>query len=339
MCQLKYYPRRLPFSLANKGNLCYFTWAMNETISKIRQHAKQQLKTIILPESGDPRIIEACRIIEEQGIARILLMSEDKMDAGLQEQYAQEFFQLRKHKGISIEGARKVISSPLYYSAMMVRNNAADGFVAGAHHTTSNIARAAIYSLGIDSCLKVVCSCFIMIMPDRSWGEDGVLIFADCGIVPRPESRQLACIAILAARLAKDVLSMEPRVALLSYSTKGSAGQKEAVKKVTQATELVRQMEPSLLVDGELQADAALVADVAKRKHADSILGGKANILIFPDLNSGNISYKLVQRLAQAEAIGPILLGLNRPCSDLSRGCSVEDIVNCVAVTAIRAQV
>lgn len=310
---------------------------MNDIVHKIRQRAKNQPKTIILPESEEPRIREAAGIIKNEGIARILLLTPDKLDAKIKERYAQEFFSLRKHKGVTLQEAREITSQPLYYAAMMVRENSADGFVAGAYHTTPNVARAAIRCLGVDPRAEIASSCFIMALPDLSLGEKGVFVFADCGIVPQPNSRQLACIAISAAELAKGVLEIKPRIALLSYSTKGS-GQGQAVNKVREATKLVRQMNPELLVDGELQADAAIIPDVAKTKHADSVLGGRANVLIFPDLDAGNISYKLVQRLTQARAIGPIILGLNQPCSDLSRGCLIEDIVDCVAITAIRAQ-
>jgi phosphate acetyltransferase len=310
---------------------------MGNIINKIRTKAKVQLKTIILPEPEDPRIREAAKIIESQGIARVLLLTPDKIDSKIKEKYAQDFFNLRKGKVASLEEAREILSHRLYYAAMMVRDNAADGFVAGAGHTTPDVARAAIRCLGVDRRLRIACSCFIMALPDSAWGENGVFVFADCGIVPQPDSRQLAYIAISAAELAKDILENHPRVALLSYSTKGSA-KGVMVKKVSDAVELIHQARPELLVDGELQVDSAIMPDVAEAKHAEAILGGRANVLIFPDLDAGNISYKLVQRLGKARAIGPIILGLNKPCSDLSRACLVEDIVDCVAVTAIRAQ-
>jgi phosphate acetyltransferase len=310
---------------------------MNDIIDNIRKRAKTQPKTIILPEYDDSRIRAAAEIIEEEGIARILLLSPDKLDEEIKEGYAQDFFNLRKDKEITLEESREAMSNPLYYAAMMVGENSADGFVAGASHTTTDVARAAIHCLGVDSRLKVISSCFIMILPDGSWDNKGAFVFADCGIIPQPDSQQLACIAVSAAELTKGVLDVCPRVALLSYSTKGSA-QGEMVKRVSSAVEIVHQMKPELLVDGELQLDAAIVPEVAKTKHAHAILGGEANVLIFPNLDAGNISYKLVQRLTKARAIGPIVLGLNRPCSDLSRGCSIEDIVDCVAVTAVRAQ-
>lgn len=310
---------------------------MRDIIHKIRQKAKAQPKTIILPESEEPRIREAARVVQKQGIARVLLLSPDKMDNRMKQEYAQGFFSLRRHKGVTLDEARQVISQPLYYAAMMVRENAADGFVAGADYTTPDVVRAAIRCLGVDPRIKVACSCFIMVVADTSMGEKGVFVFADCGIVPEPNSEQLASIAVSAADVARKVLDILPRVALLSYSTKGSA-KGVPVKKVTEAFGIVREMEPDLIVDAELQIDAAIVPEIAKAKQADTILGGRANVLIFPNLDAGNISYKLVQRLAKARAIGPIILGLNQPCSDLSRGCSIEDIIDCVAVTAIRAQ-
>ena len=310
---------------------------MNDIIQRIKERAKTQPRTIILPEFEDSRIREAAGIIEKEGIARILLLSPDKIDTKMKEKYAQDFFNLRKGKVNSLKEAREIISRPIYYAAMMVRNNSADGFVAGAAHTTPDVARAAIRCLGVNLRLGVACSCFIMVLPDYSWGDKGVFIFADCGIVPQPDIRQLASIAISAAELAREILENPPRVALLSYSTKGSA-RGEIVERVSKATKLVRQMDPELLVDGELQADAAIVPDVARIKQADAIVGGRGNVLIFPDLDAGNIGYKLVQRLSHARAIGPIILGLKRPCSDLSRGASVEDIVGCIAITAIRAQ-
>jgi len=309
---------------------------MNDIIHKIRERAKSQLQTIVLPESQDARIREAAEIIEKEGIARVLLLEPGRIDVEKKEKYSREFFRLRQKKGITLEEAREIISDPLYYAAMMVRDKSADGFVAGAFYTTPEVARAAIRCFNLNPQIIVASSCFIMVLPDTTWGEKGVFVFADCGIVPHPNSEQLACIAISAAELTREVLEIEPRIALLSYSTKGS-GRGGAVREVKLAVELIRQKNPELLVDGELQVDAAIVPEVARIKKADVILEGRANVLIFPNLNAGNISYKLVQRLANARAIGPLILGLNRPCSDLSRGCSIEDIIDCIAVTAIRA--
>jgi phosphate acetyltransferase len=270
-------------------------------------------------------------------LAKVLLLTKDKINPGDKERYAQQFYQLRQAKGIDIDTARKTLDDPLYYAAMMTREGKVDGFVAGAAHTSADVARAAIHCLGIDKRINIACSCFIMVVPDCPYGENGTFLFADCGVIPEPNSRQLACISLATAELASKVLNLSPRVALLSYSTKGSAEGK-SINKVEEALQLLKEMAPDLVVDGEFQVDTAIVPEVAEIKYPDSPVGGKANILIFPNLEAGNIGYKLTQRLAKARAIGPLLMGLNKPCSDLSRGCIVEDIVDCVAVTAIRAQ-
>lgn len=307
-------------------------------IDRIHNKAKSNLKTIALPEYDDKRVVQAAKIIEAEGIANVLLMTKDRVNFSDQQRYIEEFYQLRKAKGISIDAVKELFEKDtLYYTAMMARDGKADGFVAGANHTTADIARASIHCLGIDPKINIASSCFIMVVPDCFYGEDGVFIFADCGVVPDPNSRQLACISVASAELAGKVLSIPPRVALLSYSTKGSAKDK-SIETIKEALEMIKKMAPDLLFDGELQVDAAIVPEVAKIKCPDSPIGGKANVLIFPNLEAGNIGYKLVQRLAKARALGPLLIGLNKPCSDLSRGCSVEDVVDCAAVTAIRAQ-
>jgi phosphate acetyltransferase len=308
-----------------------------DTIAKIREKAKAKLMTIALPEYEDKRTIEAARIIEKEGIAKVLLLTEDKIDRDLRNTYAEEFYQMRKAKGIDMETATKTLADPLYYAAMLARQGRVDGFVAGASHTTSDMARAAIHCLGVSERINLACSCFIMVVPDCPYGDNGTFVYADCGVVPEPNPRQLAGIAVAAAELAAKVLSLTPRVALLSYSTKGSA-KGRSIDEIKEALGLAKQMAPELLIDGELQVDAAIVPEVARIKYPDSPVGGRANVLVFPDLEAGNISYKLTERLAKARALGPLLLGLNKPCSDLSRGCSVMDIVDCVAVTAIRAQ-
>lgn len=310
---------------------------MMDTVKKLRDKARDRLKTIILPEYEDERVVRACKIIEAEKIAKPILLTEAQIDPEQKARYIEEFFLAHKAKGIDIDTVNRLFSDPLYYAAMMVHEGQADGLVAGAVHTTPDMARAAIRCLGIDERISVVSSCFIMVVPDCAYGEEGTFIFSDCGIIPEPSSRQLACISLSAAELAEKALGITARVALLSYSTKGSAKIK-SIEKITEALKLAREMLPNLLIDGELQVDAALVPEVAKIKLADSPVAGKANILIFPDLEAGNISYKLVQRLAKARAIGPLLLGLKKPASDLSRGCLVEDIVDSVAVTAIRAQ-
>jgi len=306
-------------------------------VTKIRARAKAKLKTITLPEVEDIRVREAAKIIEREGIAKVLLFGRGMLDKAKQEEYAKMYYELRKPQGINLDDARKSLENPLYYAAMMTRNGDSDGFVAGASHTTPDVARAAIRCLGVDERISIASSCFLMSIPDCSYGEEGAFIFADCGIVPDPNPRQLACIAISNAELARRVLGITPKVALLSYSTKGSA-KGRVIDKMLEALALAKQMQPDLLIDGELQVDAAIVPEVAEIKYPNSLLAGKANVLIFPNLEAGNIGYKLVQRLARARAIGPIIVGLNKPCSDLSRGCSTEDIVDCVAVTAIRAQ-
>jgi phosphate acetyltransferase len=220
---------------------------------------------------------------------------------------------------------------------MMVRMGLGDGFVAGASHTTPNVARAAIHCLQIDRSIRTVSGAFYMEVPGASYGESGAFIFADCGIVPNPSVNQLASIAKSSAKLFRDLTDKTPRVAMISYSTKGSATG-ESVDKVRQATEKARKLDPDLCIDGELQVDSALDPEVARLKLKDSPVAGKANVLVFPDLNSGNIGYKLVQRLAGATAVGPLIQGMTRPCSDLSRGCFVQDIVDAVMVTNVCAQ-
>lgn len=306
-------------------------------IDKIRDKAKSNIKTIILPEADDERILKAAEIINKEGIAKAVVLSRDKMNPKDKERYANDLYELRKAKALTMEEARQLLDKPLYYAALMTRSGSADAFVAGASHVTPDVVRTAIRCLGVDSRFGLASSCFIMVVPDCRYGQDGVLIFSDCGVIPEPNSRQLAYIAITASELVRKVLDFEPRVALLSYSTKGSASGK-FVEEVRGALALVKQLQPDLLIDGELQVDAAIVPEVAEIKYPDGLLKGRANVLIFPNLEAGNISYKLVQRLAKARAIGPLLLGLNKPCSDLSRGCSIDDIIDCVAVTAIRAQ-
>lgn len=308
-----------------------------DTIKKIRERAKAKPKTIVLPEYNDQRVLQAAEFLEKEGIVRPLVLTKDKIDLKEKERYIQEFYQMRKAKGIQPDAVRKLFEDPLYYAAMMTREGKSDGFVAGAAHTTSDVGRAAIHCFGVEERFSIACSCFIMAVPDCIYGADGTFVYADCGLIPDPNPRQLACIAIEAAELAKKILDLSPKVALLSYSTKGSARGK-SIDNILKALGLVKEMAPDLLVDGELQVDAAIVPQVAKIKCPDSPLGGQANVLIFPNLDAGNINYKLVQRLANARAVGPLILGLKKPCSDLSRGCSSEDVIDCAAVTAIRAQ-
>lgn len=308
-----------------------------DTISLIREKARSKKKTIVLPEHDDVRVVKACEIIEKEGIAKAFLLTPDRMSLQEKENFIQEYYELRKNKGVSLEEAKKTMDDPLYYGAMMVRKGLVDGFVAGAVNTTPAVIRAAIHCVGVDERISVASSAFIMVVPNTSYGENGTFIFADCGVIPEPNARQMAFVAVSSAELATKVLGFEPRIAMLSYSTRGSA-QGKSVDRISEALSLARGLAPDILIDGELQVDAALVPEVARIKYPDSPLGGRANILIFPNLDAGNIGYKLVQRLADARAVGPILLGLKKPCSDLSRGCSVDDVVDCVAVSAIRAQ-
>jgi phosphate acetyltransferase len=308
-----------------------------DTIKRIRELARQKQKTIVLPEYDDKRVLEAAKIIEKEGLAKVVVLSKDKIDPKEKERYVEEFFQAHQSRDIDLETAKRLFEDTLYCAAMMTREGKFDGLVAGANHTTPDMARAAIRCIGVDERITIVSSCFIMVVPDCDLGDEGTFIFADCGIIPEPNSRQLACIALAASELAGKVLNLTPRIALLSYSTKGSARTKSA-ERINEALGMLKEMSPNLLVDGEIQLDAAIVPEVARIKYPASPLGGKANVLIFPNLEAGNIGYKLVQRLAKARAVGPLFLGLNKPTSDLSRGCLVEDIVDCVAVSAIRAR-
>ncbi|HAJ56746.1 MAG TPA: phosphate acetyltransferase [Candidatus Omnitrophica bacterium] len=308
-----------------------------DVIKQIREQAKSQSKTIVLPEGHDVRVKRAAEFLRKEGIVDVVLLEKDRLDPKRIDEFTELYFQLRQHKGISKDEAYQAASDPVFYGALMVREGQADGFVAGAATTTSDVARAALYCLGIDRRIATIASCFIMIIPNCPYGEKGVFIFADCGIVPDPTTRQLAQIALASAELGSKVLKIAPRIGMLSYSTKGSASGR-FVERIREATAMLHEMEPELLVDGELQVDAAIVPEVARIKNPDSPIQGNANILIFPNLEAGNISYKLVERLSGGRALGPLLLGLVKPCSDLSRGCSWEDVVDCTAVTAIRAQ-
>jgi phosphate acetyltransferase len=307
-----------------------------DIIKKIREKAGRNKKTIALPEYNDKRVSDSVRIIEAENIATPLLLTPDRIDPGLKKRYIEEFYELRKAKGVDMATVEKLFEDPLYYAAMLTRDGKVDGFVAGAAHTTADVCRAAITGIGIDERLMIASSCFIMAVPNCDFGDEGTFIFADCGLVPEPNARQLACIGIAASELGSKVLGFTPRIGFLSYSTKGSAKGK-SIDKIQEVLKILKEMEPDLLADGELQVDAAIVPEVAKIKYPDSPVGGKANVLIFPNLDAGNICYKMTERLAKARALGPLLMGLRKPCSDLSRGCSADDVADCVAVTAIRA--
>lgn len=310
---------------------------MNGIVKDLRQRAKQTLKKIVFPEFDDERVKTAIEYIKKERIAEPVLLTPDSMDPKLQEKFTEYFFERKKAKGITFQEAEEAMKDPLYYAAMTVRSGYADGFVAGARFTTSEVLRAAINCLEIDRKGGTVSSCFVMVVPDCPYGEGGVFVYSDCAAIPNPTSTQLANIAISSANFAQNILEIKPRVAMLSFSTKGSA-KNRWVEKVKEAVEITRSKDSSILIDGELQADSALVPEVAARKLNESDVAGKANVLIFPNLDAGNICYKLTQRLAKARAIGPIILGTLQPCSDLSRGCDVDDIIDCAAVTAIRVQ-
>ena len=310
---------------------------METIIRRLREKAKEAPKIIVYPEPKDERVIEAIKYIEKEKIAYPLLLTHDNIDHRRQEEFANIYYERKKIKGITFEEARELMENPLYYAAMLVERGGASGFVAGATYTTSSVVRAALNCMEIDKTIGLISSCFIMAIPNCSYGERGVFVYADCGVIPYPTQDQLALIAISAANFARDVLEFEPKVALLSFSTKGSA-EGRWIEKVREATKIAKEKAPHFLIDGELQADSAIVKEVAQIKASQSEIAGSANVLIFPNLDAGNICYKLTERLAKARAIGPIILGTKKPCSDLSRGCSTEDIIDCTAVIVIRAQ-
>ena len=327
-------------------------------IEDIIARAKVNKQRIVLPESTEERTLKAANLLIRDGVADIILIgdeSEIKKKAkslGLlnidnaifvnpdnnnkKEEYIDLLVELRKHKGMTPDKAEQLVKDPLYLACLMIKNGDADGEVAGAENTTGNVLRPALQIVKTSPGIKVVSGAFLMFTPATDYGEEGVLLFADCAVMPNPNANELAQIAISSALTWKALMGKEPRVGMLSYSTKGSA-EHEMVDKVVEATRIAKEMSPDLMIDGELQADAAIVSSIASSKAPNSVVGGKANVLVFPTLESGNISYKLVQRLGNAEAVGPILQGMAAPINDLSRGCSVEDIYRLVAVTANQA--
>lgn len=310
---------------------------MGTILDEIRSRAKADRKRIAFPEFDDERVVEAVKIIEKEKIAYPLLLTKDALDPKKQDEFAQLYYERNKAREITLEQSRALMDNPIYYGAMMSKHGLADGFVAGAKLTSSAVIKAALGCLDIDKSLALISSCFIMVIPNSKYGEKGALVYADCGVIPYPSSDQLATIAISAARFADKVLNVPPRVAFLSFSTKGSA-EGRWVDKIKESLDIVKSKNTGYFFDGELQADAAIVPEVAKKKLSTSDVAGRANVLIFPNLDAGNICYKLTERLTQGRAIGPILLGTLQPCSDLSRGCSVDDVVDAAAVTAVRAQ-
>lgn len=331
---------------------------MSQFIDKLKERAKKDMKTIVLAEGEELRTVKAAETVLKEGYAKIILVGNpDKINAiasaegiGIdgavivdpetsdkKEAYANAFYELRKNKGVTPETAAETMKNPLYFGCMMVKQGDADGMVAGAVNSSANVIRPSLQILKTAPGTKLVSAFFIMNVPDCTLGENGTFVFSDCGLNENPDSDQLSEIAIASAESYKNLVGGEPKVAMLSYSTYGSA-KNPLVDKVADATKLAKEKRPDLQLDGELQLDAAIVESVGKQKAPQSNVAGKANVLIFPDLNAGNIGYKLVQRLAKAEAYGPVLQGIAKPVNDLSRGCSAEDIAGVVAITAVQAQ-
>ena len=325
-------------------------------MDSIKAKAKTDVKHIVLPEGSEPRTVEAAAIIVREGYAKVTLIGNEdeikKVAAGKSldgveiidpetspnhGKYSEMFYEMRKNKGVTLEQAQEKMKDSIYFATMMVKAGDADGLVSGAIHSTGDTVRPALQIIKTAPGIKTVSGCFLMEVPNCEYGANGIFAFGDCAICINPTSEELAEIAISTAGTAKTLLGIDPKVAMLSFSTKGSA-KHEFVDKVSAATAILKEKAPELQVDGELQADAALVASVGQLKSPGSTVAGQANVLIFPDIQAGNIGYKLVQRLAKAEAIGPICQGLAKPVNDLSRGCSVSDIVGLVALTAVQAQ-
>lgn len=331
---------------------------MSDFLSKLRERAREERCRIIFSEPEDSRVLTACRLLKDEGLAEPLLVGNpEKAKATAKEaginlmdlsffspedgttgaELGRELYKIRRHKGISPDEAQRLILDPMYFGTMLLYAGEADGIVAGASHPTAWTLRPLLQVLPKEPGIQYVSSYFVMAVPETEFGYKGVFIFADCGLITNPDDEQLAEIAISSAETAKNLFQIEPRVALLSFSTKGS-GYDPSVVKMVEATRLANQRRPDLAIDGELQVDAAIVPEVAAKKLSHSPVAGRANVLIFPDLNSGNIAYKLVQRLAKADAWGPLVQGLTKAASDLSRGCSVADIMAVSTIVAVQAQ-
>ena len=327
-------------------------------LQKIRAKASANIQHIVLPEGEDLRTVQAAEMCAKDKIAKVTLLgSEEKIRESARQssanlngveiidhlksddfgRIARFYHELRRAKGVTLEEAEQTVKDPLYYGNLLVKLGKADGSVAGATNTTAHTVAAALRCIGVQAGFKIVSSFMLMVVADKKFGVDGAMIFSDCGVVIDPGATDLAEIAIASADSCRALLNVDPKVAMLSFSTKGSA-KHQLVDKVVEATKVVRVRKPDLDIDGEMQADAALIPSVGQSKAHGSSVAGKANVLIFPDLNAGNISYKLVERIAGGTAIGPILQGLDKPCNDLSRGCKAEDIVDAVAITAVQSQ-
>lgn len=332
-----------------------------ELLDRIREHARANIKHIVLPEGYDERTMRAANEVTKDGLAKITIIGnpnellELAQDWGLEhvtngdvqivdpanhpkrEAYIDLMLEIRASKGLTREQAEQLILNPLYLSVLMIKAGDADGEVAGADNATGDVLRPAFQYVKTKPGISVVSGAFIMLLKDKHYGENGMMIFADCAVHPNPTASELAQIAVETGKTTRAIVGIEPRIAMLSFSTHGSA-KHEMVDKVAEATRLAQEMAPDMKIDGELQADAAIVPGIGAKKAPCSKIAGRANVLVFPTLEVGNIAYKLVQRLADAEAIGPILQGMAAPINDLSRGCSVSDIVNLVAITACQAQ-
>ena len=328
-----------------------------QLMQKIKDAARSNVQRIVFPEGTEIRLIKAAEQVTKEGLAHVILLGKVEVieqtakEAGVDlrgvtlidpatsdklAEYAKNYYELRKSKGVTEEQAVEQMKDVLYYSTMMVKAGDADGSVGGAINTTGDVLRPAFQIIKTAPGISVVSGAFLMVL-DHPLMPEGLMVFADCAVNPNPDAQQLAEIAVATAKTAKALAGFEPKVAMLSFSTKGSADH-ELVDKVRKATEIAKEMAPEFQFDGELQLDAAIVEKVGKQKAPNSPIAGQANVLVFPDLQSGNIGYKLVQRLAGAEAIGPVLQGMAKPVNDLSRGCSVDDIVNLTAITAVKAQ-
>ncbi len=324
-------------------------------IERIKERAKSDKKTIVLPETMDKRVLDAAKMILDEDIADLILIGKeeeiknnnidlskvrviDPDNSELTEEFTNKLYELRKEKGMTLEEAKRLLTEDyMYFSCMLVKEGHADGVVSGACHSTANTLRPSLQIIKTKPGVKLVSAFFLMVVPNCEYGANGTFIFADSGLEQNPDPERLASIAGSSAESFKLLVEEEPVVALLSHSTKGSASHAD-VDKVVEATKLAKEEFKEYKIDGELQLDAAIVPDVAKSKAPDSDVAGHANVLVFPDLDAGNIGYKLVQRLAKAEAYGPITQGIAKPINDLSRGCSAEDIVGVVAITAVQAQ-